>query len=160
LLKSLDVPKVVIDHHLTQDDLGAVRLVDTSAEATGRLVYEALTALGGPLTPEAAHALFIALAMDTGWFRHQNTTPATFALAERLVAAGPRPPPAYAALFEQNTLGRMRLTGLVLQRLTLALGGLVCYSEIRKGDYEAAGAQPSDSEDLVNYTRAVAGVEV
>src|SRR5205823_2601058 len=69
-LRSLTVPKVVIDHHLTQDDLGAVRLVDTTAEATGRLVFEAAGALDSPLTPDAAQALFVAVAMDTGWFRH------------------------------------------------------------------------------------------
>ena len=94
-LRSLTVPKVVIDHHLTQDDLGAVRLVDVTAEATGRLVFEATTALGGPLSPAAAHALFVALAMDTGWFRHNNTTPATFTLAARLQEAGARPTEAY-----------------------------------------------------------------
>src|SRR5262249_37109226 len=54
LFKGLHADKFVIDHHLTQDDLGAVRLVDTSAEATGRLVYEAILALGGPLTETAA----------------------------------------------------------------------------------------------------------
>src|SRR5688500_12442072 len=42
-LRSLPVAKVVIDHHQTQDDLGALPLVDTSAEATGRLAYEAIT---------------------------------------------------------------------------------------------------------------------
>src|SRR5437660_1357015 len=67
-LKSLDAPKLVIDHHLSQDDLGAVRLVDTSAEATGRLVYEAILALGATPSPRAARNLFVALAMDTGWF--------------------------------------------------------------------------------------------
>jgi phosphoesterase RecJ-like protein len=160
LLRSLDVPKLVIDHHLTQDDLGGVRLVDTSAEATGRLVHEAVTALGRPPSPEAAHCLFVALAMDTGWFRHPNTTPATFALAGQLVEAGARPTTAYEDLFERNTLGRLKLTGLVLERLSLTAGGRICYSEIRRGDYETAGATPQDSEDLVNYTRSVAGVEV
>jgi phosphoesterase RecJ-like protein len=159
-LRGLAVPRLVIDHHATQDDLGAVRLVDTSAEATGRLVFEAVSALGGPLLPESAHALFVAVAMDTGWFRHSNTTPATFELAARLVEAGARPTAAYEALFEQSTLGRLRLTGLVLGRLQLAHGGKICHTEIRKDDYEATGATPQDSEDLVNYTRAVAGVEV
>jgi len=70
----LSCPRVVIDHHITQDDLGAVRLVDVSAEATGRLVYEAVTALGVPPSADAAHCLFVALAMDTGWFHHANTT--------------------------------------------------------------------------------------
>ena len=36
-LRQSPAEKVVIDHHLTQDDLGARRLVDTTAEATGRL---------------------------------------------------------------------------------------------------------------------------
>src|ERR1700677_4930576 len=76
-MKTLSVPKVVIDHHLSQDDLGATRFVDTTAEATGRLVWEAINALGGSLDAETAHALFVALAMDTGWFRHPNTTART-----------------------------------------------------------------------------------
>src|SRR5262249_35161928 len=75
--RSLKVPKLVIDHHITQDDRGATRLVDVSAEATGRLAYEAINALGCTVTPESAAALFTAVAMDTGWFRHSNTTGAT-----------------------------------------------------------------------------------
>jgi phosphoesterase RecJ-like protein len=160
LLRQLPCPRAVIDHHPTQDDLGAVRFVDTSAEATGRLVHEAITALGTPLSPDAAHCLFVALAMDTGWFRHRNTTPATLALAGRLVESGARPTEAYEALFEQNTLGRLNLTGLVLGRMQVVHGGKVAYTEIHKGDYEATGAVPQDSEDLVNYTRSVAGTEV
>jgi phosphoesterase RecJ-like protein len=159
-LRSLTVPKVVIDHHLTQDDLGAVRLVDATAEATGRLVFEAAAALGVPLPKSAAHALFVAVAMDTGWFRHQNTTPATFTLAARLQEAGARPTDAYESLFEGVTLGRLKLTGLVLQRLQRTHDGRTAYTEIHKGDYEAAGATPQDSEDLINYVRSVDGVEV
>jgi phosphoesterase RecJ-like protein len=159
-LRSLPAEKLVIDHHQTQDDLGAVRLVDTSAEATGRLVFEAVRALGGPLTERAAANLFVALAMDTGWFRHSNTTRASFALAAELVAAGARPEALYEQLYENNTLPRLKLTGLVLDRLQLTHGGRVAYSEIRLGDYEATGSVPQDSEDLINYTRSLAGVEV
>jgi bifunctional oligoribonuclease and PAP phosphatase NrnA len=159
-LRTLPVPKAVIDHHLTQDDLGAVRLVDTTAEATGRLIFEAITALGGPIPASAAHSLFVALAMDTGWFRHNNTTPATFTLASDLVRAGARPTEAYECLFEQSTLGRLALMGLVLSRLQLAHKGRVAYTEIRRDDYATTGALPQDSEDLVNYTRSLAGVEV
>jgi phosphoesterase RecJ-like protein len=39
-------------------------------------------------------------------------------------------------------------------------GGLVAYTEIHLADYAATGATPADTEDLVNYTRSVAGVEV
>jgi phosphoesterase RecJ-like protein len=160
LLRSLEVPRVVIDHHLTQDDLGGLRLVDTSAEATGRLAFEAITALGQPLTPRAAHCLFVALAMDTGWFRHSNTTPATFSLAAQLTEAGARPTAAHADLFEQSSIARLLLLGRVLDRLRRCHGDRICYTIVRRSDYLETGAIPQDSEDLVNYTISIPGVEV
>jgi phosphoesterase RecJ-like protein len=159
-LRDIDVPKLVIDHHQTQDDLGAVRLVDTSAEATGRLVFEAVQALRAPVTKSMANHLFVALAMDTGWYRHSNTTGESFALAAQLVEAGASPEYLYEMLYEQSSLARMKLTGVALARMEVVHGGRVAFTEIRLKDYEATGAHPMDSEDLVSYTRSVAGVEV
>lgn len=159
-MDGLPVDKVVIDHHRTQDDLHALTLVDTAAEATGRLAFEAVRALGGQLTQQSANALFTALAMDTGWFRHSNATPKTFALAAELVQAGAQPDVLYDLLFEQNTLPRFKLMGRVLDRIRMDCDGRVAYTEILVGDYAATGALPQDSEDLVNFTRSVIGVEV
>jgi phosphoesterase RecJ-like protein len=159
-LRELPVPRVVIDHHLSQDDLGALRLVDTTAEATGRLVFEAVRALGVPLTPAMANRLFAAVAMDTGWFRHANTAPATFWLAADLQAAGAKPTDLYEQLFEQSTLPRLKLMGLVLDRLQVLHGGRVAFTVLYRDDYAHTGALPQDTEDLVNFTRSLAGVEV
>jgi len=159
-LRSAPGQKVVIDHHLSQDDLGALRLVDTNAEATGRLVYEAIQALGQPLTASVAQQLFAALATDTGWFRHPNTTPKTFALAEALTHAGASPTYLYDQIYDQNRLPRMHLMGMVLGRLKVVEDGLVAYTELRREDYQLTGAIPSDSEDMVNFTRGIIGVEV
>jgi phosphoesterase RecJ-like protein len=159
-LRQSNAEKLVIDHHPTQDDLGAVRLVDTTAEATGRLIYEAMTALAVPLTPAVAHDLFIALATDTGWFRHSNTSPATFRLASELMTAGAQPTEAYNQLYEQNTLGRLKLIGIILSRLQTTAGGRIAWTEIRRDDYAAAGAIPQDTEELINYPRSLAGAEV
>jgi phosphoesterase RecJ-like protein len=160
LMREMAVPKVVIDHHLTQDELGATRFVDTTAEAAGRLAYDAITALGVAIDRDIAQPLFVALAMDTGWWHHANTRPESFALAATLQAAGARPTEAYEMLYEQSSAARLKLTGLVLGRLELAHGGRTCFTELHKGDYAATGATPQDSEDLVNYTRSVAGAEV
>ncbi len=159
-LATLPAAKAVIDHHISQDDLGALRFVDTTAEATGRLVYEAAEALGEPLTEAAANHLFAAVATDTGWFRHANTTAATFDLAGKLVRAGARPTHLYEQLYEQSTLPRLKLMGVVLARLERTAGGRVAYSEIRREDYAATGAVPQDTEELVNFPRSLAGVEV
>jgi bifunctional oligoribonuclease and PAP phosphatase NrnA len=159
-LKSIAAPRLVIDHHRTQDELGGLHLVDTSAEAAGRLIYQACQAIGSSLTTEIADALFLALATDTGWFRHSNTTPATFALAEELTRAGANPNLLYDLLYEQNPLGKLRLTGRALDRLKTAANGKVAYTDVYLNDYEETGAVPPDTEDLINYPRGVEGVEV
>jgi phosphoesterase RecJ-like protein len=159
-LRSLSAAKVVIDHHQTQDDLGALRLVDASAEATGRLCFEAIQALGQPLTEKTANSLLVAVGMDTGWFQHGNTTAATFTLISELVQAGAQPSYISDQLFKNNPLPRLKLSGLVLERLQVTCDGQVAHTEIRLADYAVTGATPPDSEDLVNYTLSVAGVEV
>jgi phosphoesterase RecJ-like protein len=159
-MRTLSVPKAVVDHHRTQDDLGGLQLVDTSAEATGRMAYEIIRALGAPLSATAAHHLFMALALDTGWFRHPNTTAASFALGHELVKAGANPPPLYEQLFECAPVARLRLLGVALERLQTRAAGQICYTEIVLTDYADTGAVPGDTEDLINYPRSVDGVEV
>ena len=159
-LKASPLPRAVVDHHLTQDDLGGQAFVDTKAEATGRLAHEIIRALGASVGTAAANHLFMALATDTGWFRHPNTTPATFALAAELVAAGANPTALYENLYEAAPLPRLRLTGVALERLQVRAGGKIAYTEIYLADYPATGAVPGDTEDLINYPRSVEGVEV
>jgi phosphoesterase RecJ-like protein len=150
----------VLDHHRTQDDLGAMRFVDVTAEATGRLTYDLIRALGVPVSRRAAHLLFMALALDTGWFRHPNTTAATFALASELVKLGADPTPLYEQLYECAPVARLRLVGLALERLQTRAAGQIAYTEVYLTDYVETGAVPGDTEDLINYPRSVEGVEV
>lgn len=159
-LKQSPLPRVVIDHHRTQDDLGGASFVDISAEATGRLTYEIINELGAPLTPTSANALFLALAHDTGWFRHSNTSPATFALAESLTSAGANPTRLYQNLFETSSLARLRLISKALDRLQLHANGRIAFTEIYLTDYSQTGAVPADTEDLIEYPRSVVGVEI
>ena len=88
VIRTTKATKMVLDHHLSSDDLGAELFKDTAAEATGRLVIEAAEQLGVEITPEVARALFAAVATDTGWFRFASTSAGTYQLAAQLTAAG------------------------------------------------------------------------
>ncbi|MFM8273879.1 MAG: DHH family phosphoesterase [Gemmata sp.] len=159
-LKKSPLPRAVVDHHRTQDDLGGLQLVDISAEATGRLAYEIIRAVGAPVSPRAAHYMFMAVATDTGWFRHPNATAATFALCGELVAAGANPTALYERLYEAATLARFKLTAVALDRLSVRANGKIAYTEIALADYEKTGGVPGDTEDLISYPRAVEGVDL
>lgn len=152
--------KVVIDHHLSQDDMGAEVFKDTSAEATGRLVLGAIDALGVSVTPQMATPMFAAIATDTGWFRFSSVTALTYAAVGRLVHSGAQPAAVFAALYEQNTLARLHLQGRILNAAKTELNGRLIYSAATPRDLVETGAEPTDTEDVVNRLLAVAGVEV
>jgi phosphoesterase RecJ-like protein len=153
-------PRVVIDHHVSQDDLGAIFLKDTSAEATGTLVTRAAHALKIPITPEMATGLFTAIAMDTGWFHHPNTTPQTLRTAADLFESGAKIDEIYRLLSERNTLGRLKMMGETLTSLQTDLNGRIAYATVTRDDFERTGAIPPDTEDLVDFTVSIRGVDV
>src|SRR5438067_13675305 len=76
--------KIVIDHHVSEDDIGAELFKETTAEATGRLVVEAAATLGVKLTRETATPLFAADATDTARFRFASASAGTYRVPENL----------------------------------------------------------------------------
>ena len=151
--------KLVVDHHLGEDDMGATLFKDTSAEATGHIVVQAADALGVELNDTMAVPLFAAVATDTGWYRFSSTSAATYRCAARLVEAGASPTDIYGDLYERDTLGRVKLRGRILSRTTPELGGRLVYTYVLAEDFQQTGALPSDTEDAINLTLAIAGTE-
>ena len=86
--------------------------------------------------------------------------PATFTTAAELIGAGARIEEIYRLLFERSTLGRLKMLGESLAGLQTDLGGRIVYSTVTREDFERTGAIPQDTEDLVDYTVSVEGVEV
>ncbi len=160
VLRAFRGAKIVLDHHVSADDLGAEQFKDVTAEATGRLVVDAAEALGVQLTPEIATPLFAAVATDTGWFRFSSASAGTYRVAAKLIEAGASPASIYNALYEQDTLGRTKLRGIILSRIATELGGRLAYTHVLKEDFTATSSLPSDTEDIVNSALAIAGTQV
>ncbi|HEY2760931.1 MAG TPA: bifunctional oligoribonuclease/PAP phosphatase NrnA [Pirellulales bacterium] len=160
VVKSTGAKKIVVDHHVSSDDLGAELFKDTQAEAAGRIVLEAAKQLNVKLTPQIATPLFAAIATDTGWFRFGSTRGDTYRAAGALFDAGAKPNEIYNALYEQETLARLNLTGRILARTKTELDGRLIHTAALQDDFKATGAVPSDTEDVVNMTLNVAGTQM
>lgn len=160
VVRAFSGKKIILDHHVSSDDLGAEAFKNTTAEATGRLVLEAADHLGVTITPEIATPLFAALATDTGWFRFRSLAADSFRFAGRLVDAGAVPQEIYTALYERDTLARIQLIGRIIARAQTEMDGRLVHTACFREDFEATGAEPSDTEDVVNMTLAVAGTQV
>jgi len=151
---------LVIDHHVSEDDLCDLWFKDTSAEATARIVYEIGLRLKVPFTEAIATPLYAGLSTDTGGFRFPSVSGESFRIASRLVDAGASPPAIYRELFEQDSLARLHLVGRTLAGATTAHAGRVIFSQVRQQDIKQVNALPADTEDLINLTLAVKGTEV
>ena len=158
-IRAFQGKRIVVDHHMSADDLGAELFKNVQAEATGRLVVEAAEALGVKLTPEIATPLFAAIATDTGWYRFSSASAVTYRTAAKLIDAGANPANIYRDLYEQDTLGRVRLRGVILSRVTTELGGRLAHTYVLKEDFTQTGSLPSDTEDVINMALAIKGTE-
>ncbi len=157
LFKESPAKKMVLDHHAIGDDIGAECFVHTEAEATGTLVVQAAEALGVTLDRITAEAAFVAIATDTGWFRFASVTAETYRTVAKLIEAGAVPADLYRELYEQESLGRIRLVGRTLQQTEVHFDGRVMFTRIMQEDLRLSGALQSDTEDIVNMTLQVRG---
>lgn len=157
IIRRTPAKKVVIDHHVSSDDLGAIEFKDTTAEAAGTLIVRLADALGLDLPAEAAAPLFAAIATDTGWFRFPSTNGDTLRIAGRLMDLGVEPHSIFQQLYERRSPARLKLAGRILGRVDLACNGRMAYTSVSLEDFKETGAKPVDTEDLVNECLMIDG---
>jgi phosphoesterase RecJ-like protein len=155
-----DRPKLVIDHHLTQEDWATRKLVVTEAAAAAEIVAELLDRWGVPLDSAVASALYLGVASDTGWFQFSNTRPDTMRLAARLMEAGVDTDRMYQLLYQNERAERVALQSHALQSLELLADGRLAVMRIRRADFEQTKAKVPDTENLINVPLQIRTVQV
>lgn len=159
LIQATTSTRLVIDHHVSSDNMGALEFKDVSAAATGELIFEAAKALGVTFSSDTATALYAAIATDTGWFRFPSTTSRTMRIVAELMDLGAVPHSIYSLVHEQSSLARLRLSGRVIGRIQTEAGGRLNWVYADSKDLSETGSVPSDTESLVNQCLTVAGSE-
>ena len=155
---------VIIDHHLTDDHEGDVRLLDAGASATGELVYYVLRELE-EATParmdrETALCLYTSIFTDTGSFRYSNTTPEALAVASHLVSYGIDVWGVAEQVYESRSYGTLQLLARFLATVGVSVHGRFAWGTIRQSFYRATGTREEHTDGFVNYARSIRGVEV
>ncbi len=161
-LLALPARRVCIDHHGDGDFPAHAELIDKAASSTGELIYELARVLdgAGPLPPDVALPLYVAVLTDTGGFRFSNTRARTHLLAAELLAAGVEPPRVHHEVYEKNKPEVLRLLGLALSGLEVEQGGRLAWMNITQADLRESGARPEDVDGFVDLPRTLDGVEM
>jgi bifunctional oligoribonuclease and PAP phosphatase NrnA len=149
-----------IDHHASNTRYADLNWVSSREPSSGELIYRLLKNASWPLTPAIADCLFTAVSTDTGSFQYPSTTPATFNVASHLVERGADLGRISQEVYESYPLARVQLLRHVYNKFRLTHDSRTAYFWLKKRDYTRTGAQPNDSEGLIDHIRAIQGVVV
>lgn len=158
-VKNWSAPKLVIDHHLTQEDWASAKLVVTEAAAAAEIVAELLDQWNISFDREIGTALFLGIATDTGWFQHSNTRPYTLRLAARLIEAGVDTNQMYQLLYQNERTERIVLQARAQQSLELLADGRLAVMRVTRQDFQDTRADVPDTENLINIPLQIRTVQ-
>ncbi|HJQ12928.1 MAG TPA: DHH family phosphoesterase [Gemmatimonadaceae bacterium] len=160
-VRRLTIPKLVIDHHLPSDEPPSkLLLADTSACATGELIYDFATTVGLELTPDIARSLYVALLTDTGGFRFSNTTARCLSIAGQLIASGVEPEEMYGRLYASMPVGRLHLLRDALATLEVDPEYGISWISVAAGAAEQYGLKSEDLEGIAEHPRSIGGTRL
>jgi phosphoesterase RecJ-like protein len=153
--------RLVIDHHVPQDEpAGEIVVSDTTACATGELIFDVARVLGLELTAPVARALYVAIMSDTGGFRFSNTSPRCHAIAGQLLAAGVDPEEMYRRIYASVSVGRLHLLRDALATLEVDGEHGLAWIALPAGAIERYAVRPEELDGLAEHPRSVAGTRM
>ena len=149
-----------IDHHGSATSFTPVELVEPGAAACGEIIYHVLTLMGAELDIPMAEALYSAVSTDTGCFRYANTTADTLRVAAACLDAGADTFTINQALFETNSLARLKVQAWMLQNAIFLQEGKIAVCALPKAIEKEFGANEDDLDNISGFPRSIEGVKL
>jgi bifunctional oligoribonuclease and PAP phosphatase NrnA len=159
VVSTWDKPRLVVDHHQTQEAWASVLWQDVTASAAGEMVETLLDRWDVPISKPIAECLFVAIASDTGWFQFSNTTPRTLRLVAQLMEHGVDTDAIYQRLYQNERPERLLLQQRAVASMRFDADFQIASMVIRSDDFIQTLANVPDTENLVNIPLQVASVK-
>ncbi|MCL4558025.1 MAG: bifunctional oligoribonuclease/PAP phosphatase NrnA [Deltaproteobacteria bacterium] len=151
---------VNIDHHRTNTMFGDLNIVDPCASAVCELLYTLFKKMGIRIDGTISSLLLTGIIYDTGSFRYRNTTARTLRIASELVKRSHGISDIAERLYENQSIGRLRLIEKMIDTIELSMDGRIASSVLTRDMYDATGTTREDAEGLIDYPKSISGVAV
>ncbi len=154
--------KVMIDHHLAPQGFDDYRLWSTKACATAELVLDFIELMGDKalLTKEIATCLYAGIMTDSGSFRFPSTTSSLHRKVADLIEAGANNSHIHEQVYDTFTESRLRFLGFCLKdKLEIYHEYNTALIYLNKEELERYKITTGDTEGVVNYALAIAGIK-
>ena len=149
-----------IDHHGSATSFTEWELVEPHSASCAELIWDVLEAMGCQPEKRLMEAVYVGLSTDTGCFRFANTNAHSFRTAAKCAEAGAEIYAINQALFETNTLARLRMHGWLVEHVRLLKQGTVAVSLIPRAVEEQLQVTSDDMENISNIPRGIEGVKI
>ena len=149
-----------IDHHPSNPGYGDLVYIDSTAPATGQILFELIKSERLPIDHAIAENLYVAISTDTGSFQYPNTTARTFEIAAELVRVGVDVGSVSQQVYENFPRRRVELLRELLRTMRFEGKGRVASFSLSLKTAAELAVIPEDNEGLIDHLRAIRGVIV
>ena len=149
-----------IDHHVTNEGLGSIPLIDPRASSTCELVWRLVMETGIEASIETATCIYAGLVTDTGRFQFEAVRPDTLRLAAELREFPFDHARLVQALYEDNRVPYLKLLGRALERIRLEPEADLVWSYLTRADLDGADVHPTETDDLIDVIRTAREADV
>ena len=155
------LPKVCIDHHVTNDGTFAdASIIDPGASSAGEIVWRFAKWREWPLDRASAEALWVAIVTDSGRFAYDSTRPGTMRAAGDLLKHGVRTTMIDDIIYGTFSRKAVELKRLAWRSLHIWKNRRVAEVSLTRDDFRAVRGKKADAEDVIEIPRSVAKNEI
>ena len=155
------LPKLCIDHHVTNDGSFAnVSIVDPSASSTGEIIWRIAKWNEWKLDTAIAEALWVAIVTDSGRFAYDSTKPGTMRAAGDLLKHGVRTALINDILYGTFPKKAMELKRIAWRSLHIWKNRKVAEVTLTRDDFREVRGTKADAEDIIEIPRSVVRNEI
>ena len=148
-----------IDHHPDNTHYGDINYVEKSS-STAELLYKLVKGMKIKIDREMAENLYVALITDTGNYRYENTSVATFDMAKDMLKTGVDTHAITTRIYDTKSIASIRVQAAALSTLQTSPDRRAAWVVVSREMMERTGARGEDLVGLVDQIRSIEGVEV
>jgi phosphoesterase RecJ-like protein len=147
------LPRIIIDHHMTNDGSGDLDLIRPAAASTCELLYQLFGAMGLAITAELATCLLLGVTTDTLSFQTSATTGASLRAAAGLLDEGADHRQVIDHVYNALPASGAALVGRALAGLRCEDG--IAWAMITRSMVQETGAPDDTIDEVIQLMRRI-----
>ncbi|NOK59472.1 MAG: phosphoesterase [Chloroflexi bacterium AL-W] len=153
----VQLPIVIVDHHVTNNGHGTVDFIDATAASTCEMLFQLFSAMELPITPDIATCLLLGLTTDTQSFQTSSTRAESLHVAAELLKHGADQERVTKEVYYTLPASSAALIGHALYGLHV--DGPIAWTTVTQEMMRDTQAEDEAGDEVVRMMQRIAGVK-